>query len=208
MRKLTIALALMVCTAAGLRAQARGGRGAGPDWTKPSGTICINSSNVSKVEVLKGPAAVAAYGPDAASGIVIIYAKPGDGLWNCGAGGAAPGEDPLAKLFLPPELVMSHQQAIGLTEIQRQAIQATMVDTQNKLLDQQMKLSGEVERLQALLKAAAPDESKVLDEMDKVLGAERDIKRAQLSLMVKLKNSLTQQQQAQLETLRKQAPEK
>jgi hypothetical protein len=44
--------------------------------------------------------------------------------------------------------------------------------------------------------------------MDKVLGAERDIKRAQLSLMVKLKNSLTQQQQAQLETLRKQAPQK
>lgn len=32
--------------------------------------------------------------------------------------------------------------------------------------------------------------------------------RAQLGLMVKLKNSLTQQQQAQLEAVRKQAPEK
>jgi len=83
-----------------------------------------------------------------------------------------------------------------------------MLDTQKKLLDQQFKMQGEVEKLQSLLKSATPDETKVLDEMDKVLGAERDIKRAQISLMVKLKNSLTAQQQTQLDALRKQAPEK
>jgi Spy/CpxP family protein refolding chaperone len=103
---------------------------------------------------------------------------------------------------------MSNQQAIARTESQRQAIQGNMLDTQKKLLDQQFKLQGEVEKLQQLLKSATPDETKVLEEMDKVLGAERDIKRAQLSLMVRLKNNLTQQQQAQLETLRKQLPEK
>jgi hypothetical protein len=82
-----------------------------------------------------------------------------------------------------------------------------MFDTQKKLLDDQFKLKAQLEQLQSYLRNTAPDEAKVLEQMDKVLGAERDIKRAQLGLMVKLKNSLTQQQQSQLEALRKQAPE-
>lgn len=182
-----------------------GGRGAGPDWATPHGTMCVDMDSIVKVEVVKGAAAAAQYGPDAANGIVIIYAKPGLGLRNCTA---PSGDDPLARLLLPPDLVLSHQQAINLTEQQRQTIQSTMFDTQKKLLDQQIKLKADVEKLQSLLRGGAPDEARVLEEMDRVLGAERDIKRAQLSLMVKLKNSLTPQQQSQLEALRKQAPEK
>ncbi|HWJ15734.1 MAG TPA: hypothetical protein VNS10_18470 [Gemmatimonadaceae bacterium] len=207
MRKAIIGAALLLGAVTAVQAQGRGGRGAGPDWAKPQGTMCIDTDNIVKVEVLKGAAAAAAYGADAADGIVIIYTKPGPGLRNCAAPSNG-GDDALGKVLLSPDLVMSHQQAIALTELQRQAIQSNMLDTQKKLLDQQFKLQGEVEKLQQLLKSATPDETKVLDEMDKVLGAERDIKRAQLSLMVKLKNNLTQQQQAQLETLRKQAPEK
>ena len=207
MRKAIIGAALLLGAVTAVQAQGRGGRGAGPDWAKPQGTMCIDTDNIVKVEVLKGAAAAAAYGANAADGIVIIYTKPGPGLRNCAAPSNG-GDDALGKVLLSPDLVMSHQQAIALTELQRQAIQSNMLDTQKKLLDQQFKLQGEVEKLQQLLKSATPDETKVLDEMDKVLGAERDIKRAQLSLMVKLKNNLTQQQQAQLETLRKQAPEK
>ena len=206
MRKSIVTLTLLfgATTAAGAQGGRRGG---GPDMPAPHGTMCIDMDSVLKVEVLKGAAAAAAYGPEATNGIVIIYTKPGPGLRNCTAP-SPPGDDALAKLFLPPDLVMSHQQAIALTELQRQSIQTNMLDTQKKLLDQQFRLQSEVEKLQQLLKSATPDETKVLDEMDKVLGAERDIKRAQLSLMVKLKNSLTPQQQSQLETLRKQAPEK
>jgi TonB-dependent SusC/RagA subfamily outer membrane receptor len=210
MRKSIITLGLLVCAITAARAQSgavAGGRGAGPDWARPHGTMCIDVDSIIRVEVLKGAAASAQYGVDASNGIVIIYTKPGPGLRNCTAPSGS-GDDPLAKLFLPPDLVMSHQQAIALTELQRQSIQTNMLDTQKKLLDQQFKLQSEVEKLQQLLKSAKPDEAKVLDEMDKVLGAERDIKRAQLSLMVKLKNSLTEQQQSQLETLRKQAPQK
>jgi Spy/CpxP family protein refolding chaperone len=205
MRKSIVTAALLV--GAGVAVQAQGGRGAGPDWAKPHGTMCIDLDSILKVEVVKGPAAAATYGADAANGIVIIYAKPGPGLRNCTAPSSG-GDDALGKLLLSPDLVMSHQQAIALTELQRQAIQNNMLDTQKKLLDQQFKLQGEMEKLQSLLKSATPDETKVLDEMDKVLGAERDIKRAQLSLMIKLKNGLTQQQQSQLEALRKTMPEK
>ena len=207
MRKSVITVALLLGATTAIRAQGGGGRGAGPDWARPHGTMCIDMDSIAKVEVVKGPAAVAAYGADAANGIVIIYVKPGPGLRNCSAP-SGPGEDALGKLFLPPDLVMSHQQAINLTDAQRQTIQLNLLATQAKVVDQQFKLQIEVEKLQQLLKSATPDESKVLEEMDKVLNAERDIKRAQLSLMVKLKNGLTQQQQSQLEALRKQLPEK
>jgi len=206
MRRSIITLTLLLgATTAG--AQGGGRRGGGPDWSRPHGTMCIDMDSVTKVEVVKGPAAVAAYGADAANGIVIIYVKPGPGLRNCTAPSGS-GEDALAKLFLPPDLVMSNQQAINLTDQQRLQIQLDMTDTQKKLLDQQFRLQSEVEKLQALLKIMKPDEAKVLEEMDKVLGAERDIKRAQLSLMVKLKNSLTLQQQQQLEALRNKLQEK
>jgi Spy/CpxP family protein refolding chaperone len=206
MRKPIVVLALLVGATAVTGAQG-GRRGGGPDWARPHGTMCIDMDSVTKVEVVKGPAAVAAYGADAANGIVIIYAKPGPGLRNCTAPSSG-GDDALGKLFLPPDLVMSHQQAINLSDLQRLAIQTNMFETQQKLLDQQFRLNGEVEKLQSLLKGAKPDEARVLEEMDKVLGAEREIKRAQLSLMVKLKNTLTPQQQTQLEALRAQMPEK
>jgi hypothetical protein len=51
------------------------------------------------------------------------------------------------------------------------------------------------------------DEAKVLEQVDRVLGVERDVKRAQLSLMIRIKNLLTQRQQEQLGALRRQGTE-
>src|SRR5262245_61363447 len=129
MRKSIITGALLVGVATAVHAQGRGGRGAGPDWARPHGTMCIDMDSVLKVEVVKGPAAASAYGADAAAGIVIIYTKPGPGLRNCTVPSSG-GDDALGKLFLPPDLVMSHQQAINLTEQQRALIQSNMMDTQ------------------------------------------------------------------------------
>jgi len=206
MLKSILGVALLAGAATAVHAQ-RGGRGGSPDMPGAHGTMCIDMDSVVKIEVVKGAATTAAYGPHTANGIVIIYAKPGPGVRNCTAP-SGPGDDALGKLFLPPDLVMSHQQAINLSDLQRLAIQTNMAETQRKLLDQQFKLQSEVEKLQSLLKTAKPDAGKVLEEMDKVLGTERDIKRAQVSLMIHLKNTLTPQQQSQLEELRKAMPEK
>jgi len=163
MRKAIIGAALLLGAVTAVQAQGRGGRGAGPDWAKPQGTMCIDTDNIVKVEVLKGAAAAAAYGADAADGIVIIYTKPGPGLRNCAAPSNG-GDDALGKVLLSPDLVMSHQQAIALTELQRQAIQSNMLDTQKKLLDQQFKLQGEVEKLQQLLKSKKTD-AEIFEEL-------------------------------------------
>ena len=118
------------------------------------------------------------------------------------AGRAQPQDDPLARFLFPPELVMANQQAINLTDRQRSAIQKALKEAQGKFIDLQFEMSGEVEKLQRLLQATTVDESKVLDQVDRVLGLEREVKHAQLSLMIRVKNQLTEEQQNALARLR------
>jgi Spy/CpxP family protein refolding chaperone len=46
------------------------------------------------------------------------------------------------------------------------------------------------------------DEQQVLAQLDKVLNAEREVKRTQIALMVRIKNKLKPEQQARLRQLR------
>ena len=113
-----------------------------------------------------------------------------------------PAEDPLARFLYPPELIMAHQEAIGLTDKQRTAIQDAVKDAQSKVVDMQFQMSAEVEKLQRLIQAASPDEPKVLDEVNRVLTLERDMKVAQMTLMVRIKSQLTERQQGLLDQMR------
>jgi hypothetical protein len=124
---------------------------------------------------------------------------------DCGPGGPRPpGGDPLARYLYPPELIMANQRAISLTDSQRNSLQQAMADAQGKFIGLQFKMSSEVEKLQSLLQPPAVDEANVLEQVDRVLAVERDVKRAQLSLMIRIKNLLTQRQQSQLTQLRTQ----
>lgn len=156
----------------------------------------LDAANIERIEVLKGPAAAAMYGPDAARGVISIVTKEG------GGGPAPAGDDPLARYLFTPELVMGHQQAIGLTDRQRAAIQEAMKEAQEKFVDLQFRMSAEVEKLQRLIQGTSVDEERVLDQVDRVLSLEREIKHAQLTLLVRVKNQLTEQQQAALGRLR------
>lgn len=118
-------------------------------------------------------------------------------------GQQAPGpEDPLARFFYPPELVMANQNAIALSERQRSEIVDAIKDAQGRFVDLQFRMSAEVERLQRLLKNSSVDEASVLDQLDRVLSVEREVKRAQLGLMIRIKNELGPAQQATLDRLR------
>ena len=114
-----------------------------------------------------------------------------------------PPEDPFARYLFPPELVMAHQQAINLTERQRTAIKDAMVAAQSAMIQSQFRMSTEVETLQRLLQGVSLDEKKVLEQVDRVLAVEREIKWAQLTLMIRIKNQLTAEQQTALSRLRR-----
>ncbi len=112
-----------------------------------------------------------------------------------------PPEDPLRDVLFPPEAVMQHQQAVGLTDEQKNNLKGEVRQAQLKFTELQWTLQDEMERLVSLLKQSKVDEKQTASQLDKVLGAEREIKRAQLMLLVRIKNNLTPAQQTQLREL-------
>src|ERR1700747_616922 len=88
-----------------------------------------------------------------------------------------PGEDPLGQSFFPPELVIQHQEAIGVSPEQKEAFKTEIRQAQLKFTELQWKLQDEMEKMLSLVKQTHPDEQQVLAQLDKVLSAEREVKR-------------------------------
>ena len=119
---------------------------------------------------------------------------------------AAPAQDPIAEQVLPPELIIRHQKAIQLTEAQKGALIGEVKRTQVRMVDVQWDVQRALEPLVELLGKDKVDEQQVLAQLDKVLAAEREFKRANLTLAVRLKNLLTPEQQRMLRELRASKP--
>jgi Spy/CpxP family protein refolding chaperone len=116
-----------------------------------------------------------------------------------------PGPDPFAGSFFPPELVIQNQEALGLTNDQKSFFRSEVRDAQLRFTDLQWKMQDEAEKMVALVRQPQVDEQQALAQLEKVLAVEREIKRAQVALLVRIKNKLTPEQQAKLETIRNQA---
>ncbi len=113
-----------------------------------------------------------------------------------------PNQDPFGQSFFAPELVIQHQEAIGLSEEQKTYLKTEMRQSQLKFTEWQWKLQDEMEKLVSLAKQPRVDEQQVLAQLEKVLAVEREIKRAQMTLLVRIKNKLTPEQQAKLAEIR------
>ena len=116
--------------------------------------------------------------------------------------GPVGGPDDFGRNFFPPELVMQHQSEIALQDSQRAALTSAVQQAQAKFMDTQWKLSAEAEKMGRLLQGTQVDEAQVLEEVDRILALEREIKRGQISLMVRIKNTLTPAQQGKLAEIR------
>jgi Spy/CpxP family protein refolding chaperone len=93
---------------------------------------------------------------------------------------------------------MGHAQEIGLDDTQRTAIRKEVQKAQSKFLDLQFDIQTEMETMVRLVKENKVDETKVLAQLDRVLSLEKEIKKTQISLLVRIKNTLTPAQQAKL----------
>lgn len=122
-----------------------------------------------------------------------------------GAGAAQQPRSPepeFADHLFPPELVMQHQARLALTQEQRETVTRAIKELQSGVVDLQWRMQEETQRLAELLKGAAVDATAALAQVDRVLEVEREVKRAHLGMMIKIKNALTAEQQARLRELR------
>ena len=120
-----------------------------------------------------------------------------------GAPPAPPDGDRIGRELFPPEMIMGHAEELGLKDAQRAALRAEVVKLQTKVIDMQFQLGDEAERLASLLKATPIDEARALEQSDKVMSLEREIKRLHLGTLIRIKNMLTAEQVLKLQSLRR-----
>ncbi len=102
----------------------------------------------------------------------------------------------------PPELVMRHQEELEVTPAQQEAMTRIMADTQAKLVELQWKFEAATQALTKLMEKNTVDETAALAQWDQLTGIEQEIKKAHLTLLLRIKNQLTPSQQEKLQTLR------
>jgi len=111
-------------------------------------------------------------------------------------------DDAFAQALFDPQLVLRHAQAIGLTPAQRRTILDELKVTQTALAPLQANMMEPALDLIELLGQTRVDEAKVVAKMDQVLEIENEVKKKQAALLVRIKNTLTPEQQARLRELR------
>ncbi|GIV57522.1 MAG: periplasmic heavy metal sensor [Bacteroidetes bacterium] len=111
--------------------------------------------------------------------------------------------DPLRQFFFSPELVTRHQEALNLSEDQREALKKEAVAAQTRYVSLQWELREAVQALRDVLAGDTVDEEEAVDRLHRVLDLEREIKETQLRLGVRIRNLLTPEQRRRLMQLRR-----
>lgn len=114
-------------------------------------------------------------------------------------------DDPIGENLIPPDLLLRHQQEIGLSADQKEFIKTEILKAQARFTELQLQLADEAETMISLVKQDRVDEQQTLLQLDKILNLEREIKRAQFALVIRIKNRLTPEQQSRLQELRSKA---
>jgi Spy/CpxP family protein refolding chaperone len=100
---------------------------------------------------------------------------------------------------------MSHQAELGLDDRQREAILKELERSQSRS-PAQWQLQAASQQLSRLLEAPQVDEAKALAQAAEVMKLETEIKRAHLTLLIRIRNALTETQRSKLQALRRGGP--
>lgn len=104
-------------------------------------------------------------------------------------------EADFARFLFPPELVMQHQAALGLTPQQRTTITDAIKRLQGDVLDVQWDMQQASQRLTELLRGPQVDADAALAQVDQIFELEHTVKRVHLATLIRIKNTLTPEQQ-------------
>ena len=113
-----------------------------------------------------------------------------------------PPMDPLGDAMFPPDMIMQHSRELDLTQEQKTFMRSEMQKTTTRFIELQWQLQDAVEALHETVKANSVNEQQALAQLDKVLDAEREIKRLHIGMGIRIKNQLTAEQQTKLQSMR------
>jgi Spy/CpxP family protein refolding chaperone len=119
------------------------------------------------------------------------------------AGNVSPAPTDFSQHLYPPELIMQNQGRLRITESQREAILQEIYKVQATAAQVQWRVSDESEKLNQLLERENVQESEVLAQADRMMTWEIAVKRAQLTMLIRIRNLLTAEQKAMLRDMRR-----
>ncbi len=104
------------------------------------------------------------------------------------------------KLF-PPNIILEHQDELGLSKEQFTAIRAAVVAVQANIAEHEWDVREAYQRIMAGLDETPIDEKRVLRDVEAALLAENEVKKKQVAMLIRLKNTLTDGQIEYLESV-------
>jgi Spy/CpxP family protein refolding chaperone len=115
-----------------------------------------------------------------------------------------PPMDPLGDAMFPPEMIMQHTRDLNLTLEQKTFMRTEINRTTTRFNELQWQLQDAMEALHTSMKENTVNEQQALQQLDKVLDTEREIKRLHFGLAIAIKNKLTAEQQTKLHAMMQQ----
>jgi len=115
-------------------------------------------------------------------------------------GQGAPKDVFKGKLF-PPNIILEHQDELNLSKDQFTAIRAAVVEVQANIAGHEWDMREAYQRAMTDLDESPVDEDKVLENIDAVLHAENQVKKLQMAMLIRLRNLLTDEQMAYLQSV-------
>ena len=116
---------------------------------------------------------------------------------------SVPATGDFSQHLFPPELIMQNQGRLKITESQREAILQEIYKVQATAAQVQWRVADESEKLNQLLERENVQESEALAQADRMMNWETAVKRAQLTMLIRIRNLLTTEQKAMLNDLRR-----
>src|SRR6267142_2087804 len=102
-----------------------------------------------------------------------------------------PPMDPLGDVMFPPEMIMGHTRELNLTDEQKTFMRTEINRATTRFNELQWQAQDLMEALHATMKENTVNEQVALQQLDKVLDTEREIKRLHFGLNIAIKNKLT-----------------
>ena len=118
------------------------------------------------------------------------------------AQGPGPQKDPFKGKLFAPNVILQHQDELGLSKEQFSAIRAAVVEVQGAVAEHEWDLREAYMQAMEDLDESPVDERKVLESIQAALLAENEVKKLQVGLLIRLRNLLTDEQMAYLQSVK------
>ena len=133
-------------------------------------------------------------------GLVILLACACLGVTAASA--KEPKDDVFKGKLFAPNVILEHQAELELSKQQFTEIKKAVVDVQANVAEHEWNVREAYQNILAELDRTPIDQEQVLEHVDAALRAENEVKKLQVAMLIQLKNLLTDEQVAYLESTR------